>query len=96
MLKRIGLGIILLIVSLVITLAMDVVVHVMESGTQCMFSGFTLDGGYTVQWNSNNTSLPLYQNAYFILQQLALANMLIDIAVLEFILSQSPYSVKGL
>ena len=41
----------------------------------------------------------MYQNAYFFASQhvlSALVNMLLDIAVLEFICSQSPYSMKGL
>ena len=41
----------------------------------------------------------LYQNVYFFISQhvlSALYNMLIDIAVFEFIASQSPYSMKGL
>ena len=44
-------------------------------------------------------SPPLYQNVYFFTTQhvlSALADMLFDIAVLEFICSQSPYSMKGL
>ena len=106
MLKRIGLGIILLIVSLLITLAVDVMVHLMESDTQCMFNGVThgnnSGGHYTcvvVKNSSNTSSHHLYQNIYFFISQhilAALSNMLIDIAVLEFILSQSPYSMKGL
>ncbi len=50
MLKKIGLGIILLIVSLVTTLAMDVIVHTVKADTQCMFSGLTRDRGYTFYW----------------------------------------------
>ena len=45
------------------------------------------------------SSPPLYQNVYFFTTQhvlSALANMLFDIAILEFICSQSPYSMKGL
>ena len=45
------------------------------------------------------SSPPLYQNVYFFITQhvlSALADMLFDIAVLEFICSQSPYSMKGL
>ena len=44
-------------------------------------------------------SPPLFQNMYFFITQhvlSALADMLLDIAVLEFICSQSPYSMKGL
>ncbi len=81
---------------------MDVVVHVVKTeGAKCMFSGIThfRSVGNIVHWNSNSTSPPLYQNVYFFISQhflAALTNMLIDIAVLEFILSQSPYSMKGL
>jgi len=48
---------------------------------------------------NDSLSSPLYQNAYFFASQhvlFALVNMLLDIAVLEFICSQSPYSMKGL
>jgi peptide/histidine transporter 3/4 len=100
MLKRIGLGIMLLIMSLSLSLAMDVVVHARKtSDARCMFSGLTHDENIIHHNSTLTTSLPLFQNIYFFTLQhflTAVANMLMDIAVLEFICSQSPYSMKGL
>ena len=47
----------------------------------------------------SSSSVSQYQNVYFFASQhvlCAVANMLLDIAVLEFVCSQSPYSMKGL
>jgi peptide/histidine transporter 3/4 len=104
MLKRISIGIILTVLSLAISFAMDMVVHMKNTkDVKCMFSGFThtsIEDGYRIHNSSdNNASLPLYQNIYFFMPQhflIAASNMVIDIAVLEFICSQSPYSMKGL
>ncbi len=100
MLKRIGLGIMLLIMSLSISLTMDVVVHARKTiNAKCMFSGLTHDANIIHNNSTLITSLPLFQNIYFFTSQQflsAVANMLMDIAVLEFICSQSPYSMKGL
>jgi len=44
-------------------------------------------------------SIPLFQNIYFLTAQCILTSLimlLLDIAVLEFICSQSPYFMKGL
>ena len=93
MLKRIGLAIVVMVLSLSCTLVMDVVVHLRNrEDIGCMF-------------DKNKRAFnhfpyhPLYQNAYFFASQhvlSAVANMLLDIAVLEFICSQSPYTMKGL
>ena len=92
-LKRIGVGLLLIILSLLCALAMDVVVHERNSNQLCMVSQ-----NHTV--NESTSYRPrLYQNVYFFISQhvlSALYNMLIDIAVFEFIASQSPYSMKGL
>ena len=93
---RIGLGLLLVILSLLCTLAMDVIVH-KETDYQCMFivNSSTLNYYYI----NTTTHSYLYQNVYFLTAEHALSalcNMLIDIAVLEFICSQSPYSMKGL
>ena len=99
MLKRIGLGMALMIVCLATSLAMDVVVHLKEDDTNCMFSGYAKNSNKSqmlIDWILPPT---LYQNSYFLAVQhflSALVNMLIDIAVFEFICSQSPYSMKGL
>ena len=95
-LKRIGVGLLLIILSLLCALAMDVVVHERNSNQLCMFSP-----NHTTNFVNESTSYRprLYQNVYFFISQhvlSALYNMLIDIAVFEFIASQSPYSMKGL
>ena len=95
-LKRIGVGLLLIILSLLCALAMDVVVHERNSNQLCMFSP-----NYTKHTVNESTSYRprLYQNVYFFISQhvlSALYNMLINIAVFEFIASQSPYSMKGL
>ena len=105
MLKRIGLGIVLMILSLAASSAMDLIVHARKTkDARCMFSGLThanFSDGNIVHNSSalNDTSLPLYQNIYFFISQhflSAVTNMLVDVAVLEFTCSQSPYSMKGL
>ena len=74
---------------------MDVVVHERNSNQLCMFSP-----NHTTNCVNESISYRphLYRNIYFISQHVhsALYNMLIDIAILEFITSQSPYSMKGL
>ena len=94
-LKRIGVGLLLIILSLLCALAMDVVVHERNNNQLCMLSNYTT---HVVNESTSYKHL-LYQNVYFFISQhvlSALYNMLIDIAVLEFIASQSPYSMKGL
>ena len=97
-LKRMGLAMTLMVFSLLCTFVMDLVVHFMKTeDANCMFRIF----------KSNNRDVilnsfpeePLYQNVYFFtLQNLlsALVNMLLDVAVYEFICAQSPYSMRGL
>ena len=95
-LKRIGVGLLLIILSLLCALAMDVVVHERNSNQLCIFS----PNSTTLIVNDSTSYRPrLYQNVYFFISQhvlSALYNMLIDIALFEFIASQSPYSMKGL
>ena len=67
-----------------------------NSNQLCMFSP-----NHIIHIVNESTSYRphLYQNVYFFISQhvlSALYNMLIDIAVFEFIASQSPYSMKGL
>ena len=101
MLRRIGLAILLMTISLSSTFLMDVMVHVNNTeNSGCMFKTFSnltpKDSDYIPD---AFLSPPLYQNMYFFITQhvlSSLADMLFDIAVLEFICSQSPYSMKGL
>ena len=101
MLRRIGLAILLMTISLSSTFVMDVMVHVTSiENSGCMFKTFTkLHPSDSEVVLDSFLSPPLYQNMYFFIPQhvlSALADMLLDIAVLEFICSQSPYSMKGL
>ena len=96
MLKRIRIALVVIVLSLICTFVMDVVVHLQNSRyANCIFKP------YIIQWRSHDfpSSPILHQNLYFFTTQhvlSALADMLFDIAVLEFICSQSPYSMKGL
>ena len=96
MLKRIQIALVIMVLSFICTFVMDVVVHVNNTEyANCMFEA--LFANKTV--SDFPSSPPLYQNVYFFTTQhvlSAVANMLFDIAVLEFICSQSPYSMKGL
>ena len=90
MLKRIGLGIILMVASLICIFVMDTMAHV-DGNTSCIFQ---------LSYYSNNTSIENIPHNVFVLvvpQCLSSCyNLLIYIAVYEFICSQSPHSMKGL
>ena len=93
-LKRIGLGFLLITSSLLCVFAMDVTAH-KEKGISCMFNSKYSRYHDIIDVDSN---LPLYKNIYFLSSQHVLAafyGILIDTAILEFICSQSPYSMKG-
>jgi len=80
---------------------MDVVVHTRKAeNANCMFSEDVNGKNFHIFNNSEtDIDIPLFQNVYFFTAQSILSsliNMLMDIAVLEFICSQSPYSMKGL
>ena len=101
MLKRIQIALVVMVLSLICTFVMDVVVHVKNTEyANCLFGNLTKRDATTfVEANDFPSSPPLYQNVYFFTTQhvlSALADMLFDIAILEFICSQSPYSMKGL
>ena len=99
MLKRIQIALVVMVLSLICTLVMDVVVHVnYNEYAKCMFQTL-IQPRLSVNMSNFPSSPPLYQNVYFFTTQhvlSALADMLFNIAVLEFICSQSPYSMKGL
>ena len=89
MLKRMGLGMLSVLLSLMISFSMDTAKHFRDddNSTMCMFKG-------TIHHTST-----LNINPALILIQLtlsALSHMLIYTAVFEFICSQSPHSMKGL
>ena len=98
MLKRIGLAIVVIVLSLVCTFVMDLMVHLKKADVRCIFQMYVQPVVESIIYNNFPTQ-PLYQNIYFFTSQhvlSAVVNMLLDIAVLEFICSQSPYSMKGL
>ena len=100
MLKRIQIALVVMVLSLICTFVMDVVVHVKNTEyANCMFKVQFINTHVPLDVSNFPSSPPLYQNVYFSTTQhvlSALANMLFDIAVLEFICSQTPYSMKGL
>ena len=88
MLKRMGLGMVLVLISLLATFSMDTAVHRgdQRNSSYCMFK------------ESGDIPHPTQSSAYLVfpLTLLALSDTLIDISVFEFICSQSPHSMKGL
>lgn len=92
MLKRVGFGMILIVLSLIASFAMDAAAHLEDGHTiPCMFNDAILLKGDMLQ--------PVAQNFLLLLIQLflsALAHVLIYTSVFEFFCSQSPHSMKGL
>lgn len=98
MLKRIGFGIAVVVASLICTFVMDTAAHAQEKTAHiCMFSYNSFQ-----ELNSTTAATILYASfqdtpALVIQRSLdALSNMLIYIALYEFLCSQSPHSMKGL
>ena len=92
MLKRMGLGMFFVLLSLLTSFFMDAAAHLegdhVYNNTQCMFA---FDGYEVDRPSPQNLALLLIQ-----LTLSALSHMLIYTAVFEFICSQSPHSMKGL
>ena len=91
MLKRMGLGMILILLSLVTSLALDIAEHMGNDFHLCMFDDYIFGSQYPL--NSPQQS-PLLLIVPLVLT--SLSHMLIYTAVFEFICSQSPHSMKGL
>lgn len=91
MLKRMGLGIALVLLSLAVSFALDTLAHEQnDDGNTCMF-------GLTVDYSNFPPAVP--QSPYYLTIQLtisALSHMLIYTSVFEFICAQAPHSMKGL
>ena len=100
MFKRMGVGITLMILCLVGAFVMDFIVHNRHTDyAECMFSGYAGLDILPVDHFNTSTSHLLFQNVYFFTSHYvlsALFNVLMDIAILEFICSQSPYALRGL
>ena len=101
MLKRMGLCIVLTLLSLITSFAMDIAAHMHPSGGNdfdlCMFQ----DPGVFNFFDDNNPfsfNLPQQSSSLLIVPLVltSLSHMLIYTAVFEFICSQSPHSMKGL
>jgi peptide/histidine transporter 3/4 len=91
MLKRMGLAMMLTLLSLVVSFTMDTIAHMQHRNTTACLFEITID--YT------DIPQPASQTSLLLLIQLtlsALSHMLIYIAVFEFICSQSPHPMKGL
>ena len=91
MLKRMGLGMFFVILSLMVSFSMDTATHFSENcnRTICMFDLY-----YNIYHTSTLNINPALILIQFTLS--ALSNMLVYTAVFEFICSQSPHSMKGL
>ena len=92
MLKRIGLGIILMVAALIWSLIMDTTVHAKQRGTPCMFSD-------TQSHSANASNIDDLYNYYFIVTEnclVSLSAVLFLVALLQFICAQSPHSMKGM
>ncbi len=88
MLKRMGLGIFLIIVTLVFILILDTIAHAPhENFSSCMFS-FSRNISFRIELNSSYIIIPRVLNC--------VSKMLISIALYEFICSQSPHTLKGM
>ena len=85
MLKRLGIGAILIIIFNLILLSIDTIGHTAEPSASCMFntSGIPLDIDYTWVGASSNFLV-------------AVQMLIFLVAILEFTLAQAPYNMKGL
>jgi hypothetical protein len=92
MLKRIGLGMIFIFLSILSTFVMDTLGHILANVTAC----FLHDDLF---FDYDNRTRLLDINSYSLVIQYSLnavGYMLLYIAVYEFICSQSPHAMKGL
>ena len=93
MLKRIGLGMIFILLSTLCTSVMDAYGHRHTNVTECFLTNDPDDEYSTGNYN------PLNINSYSLITQYslnAIGYMLLYIAVYEFICAQSPHAMKGL
>ena len=93
MLKRIGLGMIFILLSALCTSVMDAYGHRHAEVTECFLTDNLIDDYNTGNYNTLNI------NSYSLIIQYsfnAMGYMLLYIAVYEFICAQSPHAMKGL
>ncbi len=87
-LKRMGLGIFLIIVTLASILILDTIAHAPhENFSSCMLP-FSRNISFRIELNSSYIIIPRVLNS--------VSKMLISIALYEFLCSQSPHSLKGM
>jgi len=94
MLRRMGLGMVLTVLSLLTSLSMDTAAHMRDNNNTnyCMFSDTFREFLHPKSPHPTlNPAFPVIQ-----LTLSALSRMLAYVAVFEFICSQSPHSMKGL
>ena len=94
MLKRMGLGMLLVLLSLIATFAMDMVFHSQDKISYCAFTSNESILDHELNTTTFFEDPPCYLVLHYIL--LALSYILIYIGVFEFICSQSPQSMKGM
>ena len=94
MLKRMGLGMILLLLSLISVLLLDTIGHIRSSSTTCFLVNDHYLTNNTCHLVEPSSISPLYIMIPYTLN--AFAYMLIYIGAYEFILAQSPHAMKGL
>jgi len=99
MVKRFGLAIVLKLLSLLLTLAMDEYYHIVTGNPDCMFDAEINKDDYDNDLKYDYShKLPFLDMKVLITQRVlgALSYMLFQIAVFEFICSQSPRSMVGM
>ena len=97
MLKRLGSAIFLQLLSLLLTLVMDIYYHIKTRNPDCMFDVETHEDIDEDNYDYPH-NLPFLDTKVLIVQRIldALSYMLFQIAVFEFICSQSPRSMVGM
>ena len=88
MMKRMGLGMIFFLLSLLSTFSMDTAGHIINNNATCFLSNDPRTGGDYLDINSHILILQSFLNS--------IGYMLLYVATYEFICAQSPHSMKGL
>jgi hypothetical protein len=99
MLKRIGLGMIFILLSILCTSVMDAYGHIVHANMTACFLQDDLFIDYVIFSHFRYIQISLDINSYWLVVQYSLnavGYMLFYIAVYEFICSQSPHAMKGL
>ncbi len=93
MLRRMGIGICVSLLSIVTSLAVDTTIHLDDRNTGCVFT--TLPQHNTTVSYTQRSQIPA--KVLLVVQQIfsAVSHTVFYVAVYEFICSQSPHSMKG-